>query len=384
MVGKAKRGPDAAGLFLVFPLASVGGAELVHLDVLKALAPHNRVNVLFWYRYNPWLPAEQKTAENYALLSEFEKYAPCRFFEDRIGERFQGLRNAFWTGYFQGLINRHKNVLLIRNGDPRAKSLFSGIRRKCKVVSIVHNAFFETLPVNEVISYLDLDFDPDVRISISEKIRELSAKVADETGRTVKGTTMVIQNAVPLPEGNYNRTDDPFCVFFAGRDASEKRFHLIYRVAQTVGRQAPEIRFVFAGPDPDRYPPLPNARFTGEIKDQKVMSGLYAQTHIFLMASSSEGFPRSMAEAMAYGAVIVSTAVGAIPEHIGDSGGRLVYDTDEEALVTSLSNHILYYHTHPDERRREGERNRERAFAHFSFERFSDAYIRTVNELRNA
>jgi amino acid transporter len=66
----------------------------------------------------------------------------------------------------------------------------------------------------------------------------------------------------------------------------------------------------------------------------------YAPSH-FRNIFSREGFPIVLMEAMGYGAIPITTAVGGIPYHIKDGcTGFLVPSTDEESIINNFISHI--------------------------------------------
>jgi glycosyltransferase involved in cell wall biosynthesis len=80
----------------------------------------------------------------------------------------------------------------------------------------------------------------------------------------------------------------------------------------------PEWNFTLVG-DAD-YPALsPNIRVLGKQTPAGLVQ-LYNTHEFYLQLSSSEGFPNALGEAMACGCVPIGSAVGAIPEIIGDTG----------------------------------------------------------------
>jgi len=75
-------------------------------------------------------------------------------------------------------------------------------------------------------------------------------------------------------------------------------------------------------------------RFTGHVED---MPALYAAIDVLAAPSRWEGFGLMLVEAMAAGVPIVATAVGAIPEVVGDGPALLVAPGDPGALAAALT-----------------------------------------------
>jgi glycosyltransferase involved in cell wall biosynthesis len=95
---------------------------------------------------------------------------------------------------------------------------------------------------------------------------------------------------------------------------------------------------------------------------------LLGSADIFALASDWEGHPIALMEAMAAGLPVVATAVGGIPEIVGDAG-MLVPPRDLCAFAEALSQLVA----DPDRRADLGRRARERA-QRFDVRRMVDAY----------
>ena len=80
---------------------------------------------------------------------------------------------------------------------------------------------------------------------------------------------------------------------------------------------------------------------------------LYSQAHISLLpSSSSEGWPKALSEAMAFGVVPLASNVSSIPQYLKKFGcGRAFAPSDVAAFADS----ILWYATHPEEWKGESE-----------------------------
>ena len=91
---------------------------------------------------------------------------------------------------------------------------------------------------------------------------------------------------------------------------------------------------------------------------------------VFTISSDYEGNPLAVMEAMAAGTPVISTAVGGVPELVGDTCGLLVPPGDVQALSKAM-NHIL---DNPEAKRRMGESSAQRAVERFDLGVMTGAY----------
>jgi glycosyltransferase involved in cell wall biosynthesis len=59
------------------------------------------------------------------------------------------------------------------------------------------------------------------------------------------------------------------------------------------------------------------------------LAPIYAQSHIILLPSISEGWPKVLSEAMAYGVVSIAGAVSSIPQILGDTGTGVAFPPED-------------------------------------------------------
>jgi glycosyltransferase involved in cell wall biosynthesis len=134
-----------------------------------------------------------------------------------------------------------------------------------------------------------------------------------------------IPYGVEIPE-ELGVEDDPATVLFAGRLSPEKNIDVIVEATQGLPR-------IIAGDGPLRAL-VPDA--LGFVS-QEELSALYKRAAVVIIASSREGLPNVVLEAMAPGKTVIATPVGGIPTVIEDGvTGLLVPVGDAVALRAAL------------------------------------------------
>lgn len=142
------------------------------------------------------------------------------------------------------------------------------------------------------------------------------------------------------------------------------------RVA-AVARSLPDVRFDLVGATPElaaRLDPPANLGFRGPLPRDELIPQ-YQRAAVYLQASRSEGFPNAVLEAMGCECVPVVTAVGGMPEAVGDAGYVVADDSGlESALRKALETPEL------------GARARQRVVERFSLAARERALVRLIHE----
>lgn len=113
-----------------------------------------------------------------------------------------------------------------------------------------------------------------------------------------------------------------------------------YDLIEQLAALHPDWNFTLVG-DSEYSSPNQNVTVLGKMKPTELLD-FYNSHQFYLQLSTSEGFPNALGEAMASGCVPIGSAVGAIPEIIGDCGIVLPQKKLEELnseifTLTSLS-----------------------------------------------
>lgn len=91
-----------------------------------------------------------------------------------------------------------------------------------------------------------------------------------------------------------------------------------YDLIEKLAERHSDWTFSLVG-DSNYFSQNPNIRVLGKMNPSELLN-LYNAHQFYLQLSTSEGFPNALGEAMACGCIPIGSAVGAIPEIIGDTG----------------------------------------------------------------
>ncbi|MBY5949514.1 glycosyltransferase family 4 protein [Algoriphagus marincola] len=91
-----------------------------------------------------------------------------------------------------------------------------------------------------------------------------------------------------------------------------------YDLIEKLASIHPNWTFTLVG-DSEYFSLNPNVQVLGKMHPKELLE-LYNSHQFYLQLSTSEGFPNALGEAMSCGGIPIGSAVGAIPEIVGDSG----------------------------------------------------------------
>jgi alpha-1,3-mannosyltransferase len=183
---------------------------------------------------------------------------------------------------------------------------------------------------------------------------------------------------------------EPGLVLGISRLAENKRVHTVLEAMASLKDRYPYLRLEWVGADfaglraglERRVAELGlsgRVRFHGAVSDQQLYR-LLERAHLFVSASSYEGFGLSTIEAMSAATVVVVTAVGAHPEVVCDGVNGLLMDRD----ATGLAAHIERVLSLPAEKLAEIGEAARAATRRFSWSRIAPRYEQLYREVLDA
>ncbi len=313
---------NKSGLFFFFPFYQIGGAEKVHANIVACVADRR-----------PWVffTNQSKDAK---FKSLFEKSA--RLFDISF-PTLGSLAYYAYVGALAAFINRHGKAVVFGSNNVFFYHLISHLEKDVRCIDLLH-AFGGDI---EHVS-LPLAARLDTRVILSrQSYADLEAQYRDR-GLDVRLLDRIefIDNQVTVPDSYPpKRPNDRLQVLYVGRGTKEKRVHLVGHVADRCRRAGLAVDFILVGDNADAVEAEHHSAciFKGEIADAVELNKLYAAADALVLTSASEGFPLVIMEAMAHGAVPISTDVGGISHHVKHgANGILIESGEEEKIVETL------------------------------------------------
>jgi glycosyltransferase involved in cell wall biosynthesis len=200
----------------------------------------------------------------------------------------------------------------------------------------------------------------------------------------------VVPNGVPAPSAGAERDvtrrrlgvpEDAFVALLAAALRPEKAVDVFLRGVAAANARDPRIRGLVAGAGPEE-PRLAAliAKLDGAVRllgDRADVPELIGAADVVCLSSAYEGLPMVLLEAMALARPIVATAVGGIPELVGEDAGLLVRPGDAPALADAL----VELASDPARSVALGDAGRRRHRERYALEPMIEAYVEALRDV---
>jgi len=352
--------PLLTEILFVFPYYHMGGAERVHLDIVRSVMD-KQIAALF----------TNKSKDNF-FLYDFRMAVPEIFdFGGLLEKRFLYL---FFLGYWSSRIARGKVRIIFGCNSLFFYDLLAVLPANIKKIDLIH-AFGGGIEEYSLpyVRFIDrrIVINRQTYLDIIKQYKE--RKISNPS--LFWNRIQIIENGVRLPGTYSDRNNENLDVIFVGRNSPEKRIERVGRVAEMSAMRSSNISFTLVGPGEDalaqRYKCF--VTFKGVIKD---IAAIYEKADVILTTSDREGFPMVIMEAMAYGVIPVCTDVGGLKYHIKNNvNGFLVPSNDpEDQLIKNIYEILQMLAKDHICRRRISENAYQYANEHFDIERTKRQY----------
>lgn len=311
-------------LFFFFDRYAIGGAQRIHLDILKSI---NEVYRQVYFTRKSGNDFFRK--EFYSLPNTDNKdiHRWCDYLLFRL----------FTVHYYAFYINRHTKAHVFSSNSTFFYDMLPFIKSSAVRIELLHNFTFGKKGMEFFglanARYLDhrIVYDTFTLANIKKQYEENNIT-------PMLTRVLFIEPGVEIPLPPEKEFKLPLTILYAGRGGAQKRIHLINKICEQCFNQKLPVSFHFAGTMTDELSEAvkSNSTIHGQISNPARMYELYSLSHIILMTSAYEGFPMFIKEGMACGCVPVVTALEGNKMHLTSGSNCLLIDAveEEEQVVT--------------------------------------------------
>lgn len=360
-----------AKIVCFFPFYKTGGAEKVHLNIVKALNPEN-VCVIF---------TSHSATTNF--FEEFKENANCIEINPILNKK-NSLVNKWLMKSIYNTINKSNNCKTIFGcNSVYYYQILPKIEASIKRNDLFHNFFENDQRESDIINsakYIDN------RIVINEAAKNDLLKFYSKNNidSIYNDRIKIIGNGIKLPERVFPLKNNSLIkIGFIGRWCFEKRPEVFLEIAKQIKKNYSSVSFVMAGTGMKSnldYINESGVDFLGEITNENELNQLYKELHFIVLPSIYEGFPMVMMEAMSNGVIPISTDLDGIKEHITSNyNGILVNGSDEDKIVSSFYDSISLLIENPEIRNTLAHNCFIYAHENFGIEKFNALYKKVLS-----
>ncbi len=364
LIASVKPLKEEYDIFLFFPFYHIGGAEKVHFEIAK-VAGKKKAIIFF-----------TKKSHNGFFLQNF-KDSGCTIKDVSAytDNKWMYWNNLIFRGITSAYINRQKRKTVVFNGQCNfGYKISPWVKPSIPQYELIHS--FNTF------SYIRIPFLPFITKTVMISKLRIDEHIAFYTTKGIPAgfasRVIYISNAIELHHAPVVKNQSPFTVLYVGRNSPEKRLHLFLQTAQQVHAADESLQFEILGDVSESVGAAdhPYIKFHGNQNSSDVINSIYANAHVLLLTSSTEGFPMVVIEAMNNGCAILATPVGDIPRHIKNNENGFLFSTvtDEKrivqeavAYITALKNDAALFESI-------SKNNSNYAAVNFGIEQFNTAY----------
>jgi glycosyltransferase involved in cell wall biosynthesis len=359
-----------ANIVFFFPYYHTGGAERVHLNIVKAL--HNK-NVCVIFTNN--------SATN-NFRNQFYEYANCIEI-NKILNKKNTFINAILKRILVKSLNKTVSIETVFGCNaPYFYEILSEINTSITRIDLFH-AFSQADSRETVVAKSVSYIDKRVVINNHTKKDLLKIYIKHHISSSFINNIYIIPNGIEIISLPFSINDfKKIKLAFIGRWSEEKRPEIFLKIAKQIISKHDSIEFFMAGTGMKSNIAKINdagVNFLGEITNYNELEKVYDQLTFILITSEYEGFPMVIMEAMAKGVIPIATNVGGISEHIiNNQNGILVSNSDEEKVVKDFVNSIEKLLLSREEMNVMSKKAYQYAYLNFQIKIFNQSYIKLL------
>ncbi|GAB3354491.1 glycosyltransferase [Arachidicoccus ginsenosidivorans] len=318
--GKYRQLRFPVDIFFFFPNADIGGSPKVNLDIVDCIKKDKKCLIIFSKK-----PKNNLFAERFKALG-----VPIIDLHSKIDNKLFHFVNFFYRGVIASWIEAQGSATVMGGECIFLYKIVPHLSKRIKKIELIHLSTWINYSI-AFAPYLDIRLFSTMHLMREVKNVYLKAGVPVD----YEDRFRFMDNSIEIPT-NEVINNEILQVIFVGRGAPQKRPELIARIARILFEENVGVHFSFVGDvelvfNTDDYP---FCTFYGNINDEQRLKQIYEKADVLMLTSEFEGLPIVVMQMMAYGKIVVSTAVGGIPDYIKDGeNGYLITAMEDNKII---------------------------------------------------
>lgn len=355
-----------ADILFFFPQYQTGGAERVHLNIMKSVSDKKLVCFI------------TNLSVNKDLREEFMQQAQL------INLHRWGWKTSFRKKMAKKLaveINKIDKPVLFGSNSEFFYDLFPHLKADCVKIDLLHTDL-SSYPLsieNYAAPHTHLLTQ---RVVLGEGHREKLTEFYVKKDVPLKeiDKVRVIPNGIAIPDDAPDVKDysKKLRVLFVGRNSHEKRPEVFVEVAREALRLKLPFIFQMIGDfDSFSHSKPNNLEIIGKITDVQQLNAYYEKAHFIFITSLFEGFPMVLSEGMSHGVIPVAVDVGEISRLVNEeskTGFIIPNFTDVDEIVNGFIHRMQEISENRTELPSMASKGYELVKTEFSLRSFSERY----------
>lgn len=347
-------------IILIIPYHFIGGAERVHLEIIKSL-PKKPI-VLF------------DTSDGNIISTEFKEHAYCF---PIISARARTLAKKLII-----FISRIVRIKIFGCNSPFFYEILPFLSKKTLRIDLTHAFSYPEFGIENIaINYVKYI---DYRIIINQKTLNDYKKLYKKSGinNNYLSAFKIIPNGIELYEFDTDiicKRSNNFKIGYVGRCAEEKRPEVFLQISKLL--ESNLISSIAIGDDFSKLKDQYNhVDFIEGLNSPKIVRKYFSDISLLIVTSYREGFPLVIMEAMELGIPVLSTDVGSIAEHVKDGYNGYIINEESGCLMENFASKVLVLQANKTLYKQLSLNARAYAVKNFNKEHFKLAYNNIFNQ----
>ncbi|SHG11722.1 Glycosyltransferase involved in cell wall bisynthesis [Flavobacterium micromati] len=304
--------------FFFIPHHHIGGAERVHLNIIKALP--SKPIVFFDYSSSNQIGKDFEDSAYCFLITSAKRRMYAFKFIQFLGTIFHVTLFGCNSGLFYNFVSR--------------------LNGKCKTIDLTHAFSFPEKGI-EMASLPHVNL-LDKRIVINSKTfedyKQLYCK--NNVNQELLKRISIIPNGIEIKEFYQNKINsrwENFTIGYVGRNSPEKRPELFFEIVNQTQVKAKIIGDDFALFKKE----FPDVIYFENCNNKELIREQFSEISLLVVTSSREGFPLVVMEAMELGIPVLATDVGSISEHLINYQNGFIGSIEKKSFLNFASTIIF-------------------------------------------